>query len=152
MLNVLLEYFDTICMYVCIVIIISLVYRSFMYHRAQSFNITSSKKTSQSTCQFFTITIALVIVCIEKSLKDFGVCIKTAKNSYCSYDDENNKDVVSVTIEEDQDSSYNSTICDEESPYNKQNCNIVVNNNNTILPHQGNASSRCVTVDNVSNP
>ena len=96
------------------------------------------------------------MVCIEKSLKDFGVCIKTAKSNYCSYDNENNKDVVSVSIEEDRNSSYSSTICDEESPYNndnKQNCNdVVVKNNNTILPHQGNASSGCVAVDNVSNP
>ena len=128
-----------------------------MYHGAQSPDITSSKKTPQSTRQSFTVTIALVIVCIEKSLKDFGVCIKTAKINYCTHDNENNKDVVSVSIEEDQNSSYNSTICDEESPCNndnKQNCNDVVvkNNNNTILPRQGNASSRCVAVDNVSNP
>ena len=81
-------------------------------------------------------------------MKDF--CVKTAKSS-C--DNRNSKDVLSVSIEEDQNSSYNSTICDEESPYNndnKKNCNVAVNNNNTTLPHQRNTSSRCVAVDNVS--
>ena len=80
-------------------------------------------------------------------MKDF--CVKTAKNS-C---DNDNKDVVRCSIEEDQNSSYNSTISDEESPYNndnKQNCNIAVNNNNTSLPRQRNTSSECVAVDNVS--
>ena len=93
------------------------------------------------------------MLCIEKSLKDVGISITTPKGKFCPYDKNNSKSVRTTSIQEDQDnSSYTSTICDEETPCNnnKQDCNVTVNDDYTTLPHQENADS--VKVDNVSKP
>ena len=84
----------------------------------------------------------VVMVCIERSLKDFGISARTPKGTY-----DNSKDVVTVGIQEDQNpSSKNSTICDEGTADNKHDCNITVSSDDTT--HQENN----VKVDNVSNP
>jgi len=84
---------------------------------------------------------------IEKSLKQFGVCVKTSRK-FCLHDN-NHKGLVNVDNEEDHSSSHDiSVICDEGTE-NKQNSSVSVINDNTAIPQQRNATSDCVEVDKV---
>ena len=90
---------------------------------------------------------------LEKSLRDYGVCVKAQNSKFCSYDNDDSKDVVTVSIQDHQSgTSYDSAVYDERtSNHNdEQDCNIRVSGNNTVSPCQKNTTSDHVEVDNVS--